>query len=132
MSMEEKLDALRNRNVIHEETGIEDNGAKPTKISAVVRAQRLWDRIDLIENHLIKDLETNISNISADLGKMRNGLQEQVCELATYNGETQELMRLLDTAMRVIVHTLQMQGIAIHVEDSPPGLSPVSPEDLII
>ena len=127
--MEEKLDALKNRNVIHEETGIEDHGPKPTKISAVVRAQRLWDRIDLIENHLVKDLETNISNISAELEKMRNDLQEQICELSTYNGETQELMRLLDTAMRVIVHTLQMQGLAIHIDDSPPGLSPVSPED---
>ena len=132
MTMKRKLDALRNRNVIHEETGIEDNGTKPTKISAAVRAQRIWDRIDLIENHKLKDLETSISNISADLNKMRNGLQEQVCELSTYNGETQELMRLLDTAMRVIVHTLQMQGIAIHIEDSPPGLSPGSPEDLII
>ena len=130
--MKQKLQAHIDRDKIHEETGIEDNGTKPTKISAAVRAQRIWDRIDLIENHKLKDLETSISNISADLNKMRNGLQEQVCELSTYNGETQELMRLLDTAMRVVVHTLQMQGIAIHVADSPPGLSPVSPEDLII
>ena len=132
MSMEEKLDALRNRNVIHEETGIEDNGPKPTKISAVVRAQRLWDRIDLIENHLIKDLETNISNISADLNKMRNGLQEQICELSTYNEESTELLRLHESVLRSIVLTLKLGGFELLEEIPAPDLSPVSPEDLII
>ena len=132
MTMEKKLRAQRDRDKIHEETGIEDHGPKPTKIGVVTRLQRIHDRIDLIENHRMKDLEAKINKIE-EAETLRFSITEsQICELSTYNDETQELMRLLDTAMRVIVHTLQMQGIAIHVADSAPGLSPVSPEDLII
>jgi len=132
MTMKQKLQAHIDRDKIHEETGIEDNGTKPTKISAAVRAQRIWDRIDLLENHLIKDLETNISNISADLDKTRAALQEQICELSTDNEDSTKLLRLHESILRSIVLTLKLGGFVL-LEDIPtPDLSPVSPEDLII
>ena len=132
MTTAQTLQAHIDRNKIHTETGIEDNGPKPTKISAVVRAQRIWDRIDLLENHKLKDLETSISNISADLNKMRNGLQEQICELSTYNEESTELLRLHESVLRSIVLTLKLGGFELLEEIPAPDLSPVSPEDLII
>jgi len=132
MSMEEKLDALRNRNVIHEETGIEDNGTKPSKISAVVRAQRLWDRLDLLENHKMKDLEVKIDKIETELSGDLNRLEAKICELSTYNGETEKILTEHETALKGFVIALNNIGFVLLKLIPAPDLSPVSPEDLII
>ena len=130
--MEEKLNQLISRNKIHEETGIEDHGPKNTKISNALRNQRIHDRIDLIQNHIFKDLERHLINIDTKHTNKTNILEEQICELSTYNDETQEMIRLLDNALRVVVATLAEEGIPIRVASPAPGLSNVSPEDLII
>ena len=132
MSMEEKLNQLISRNKIHEEIGIEDHGTKPTKISMITRIQRVHDRIDLVENHKIKDLENRIEELETFYDKKIETLEAQICELSTYNGVTQEMIRLLDNALRVIVATLAEEGIPIRVASPTPDLSSVSPEDLII
>ena len=101
---------------IHAETGIEDNGPKNTKISMITRLQRIHDRIDLLENHKIKDIEKLIADQRRDYEAIIHDHELRICELSTYNGETQEILRLLDTALRVIVHTLAENGIPIETK----------------
>jgi len=125
--MEKTLQDRIDRDKIHEETGIEDNGPKPTKISAVVRAQRLWDRIDLIENHLIKDLEAKIDKIETALSKDLNRLEGKICELSTYNAESQAIFRRQESILKVIVMTLKIAGY-LTVDEVSPGLPDVPSE----
>jgi len=95
-----------NYKTIHEEIGIEDKGAKRTKISAAIQLARVHERIDsLTENNLV-DIQIDIKDLYSKINKNTAKDTDRHCKQTTFEAETNKTLLLHSSVLSDIVAAL--------------------------